>query len=754
MSVNMGGWDFGGASDPYGNTTIKPLFTVDLKDEEAVLKWAQNAFSAAYGASLSFIESCRKNLALYKGFHYQEQNYARTAEYRFNTSNVRNKIPKIIVNHLYDLTEQRVSRISRYKPGVSVSPSSTDYSDKVSAEIAKIWLDYQQYSNNLDMLYQAVARCAFVMGEAYVYTGWDPNKGDIHPDWKEEMRAARREGRNAKLPLLDEHGNQVENDGKPQFIDKAVRVGDLCYELVMAPELIPQPRRNWDDVEFVFRMKYVDVDVLRMQYPDKAAELKAGGNDSRRYDYEQMTELPLGNDCLVIECYHKSTEFLDSGRCIIFTENCLLSNKPFRFKQGELPFARFTDIDVPRHLRGCSFFINGKALNAAINDITSMIRRNQLLTSHPKWMVPQNSVVKKDTLGNDTTIVEFRGPQPPQLVAPPTSPPELFNFRNDLKSDLQQILGVFDVSRGNVPKRVDSALALQFLDEQENERANATITKFQYFMRQVYQHSLFVASKNYHESDKRLIRITGRDKEYLIENFDPSHLAKDYDVQVQNASALPQSKAARTQTIIELHKEFPDLVTNQQVVDMLEFGESDKFYDAATMAIRFAESEEESFLLKKPVAPPTPYEDLLVHHQTHLRRLAGYEYHKTDDEVKAKLKDHILATEYLMFQRARINPVFAQMIAQLPNFPVIYSPSVEDLQSIGRPAPVPDVAENVPPPPAQPIPPAQAPGQQPPPAQMPGLPEIQNLQANQTVDTAGNVIETSLPPPSEKPTQG
>lgn len=748
--INSNAWDLEGEGSATG-MQIRPLYTVNLNDEEATLKWLTDSFDILYRCNIPFIDKARKNMSTYKGLHYQSES-VKTAEYRFNYSNSRSKVNKIVVNHMYDLVEQRVSRASRYKPAVYVFPESTDTSDRISAEIAKDWLSYISYINDFDMLLQQLARSTYIIGEGYIFAKFDSEKGDFHPDWKDEVRLALKEGRPPKVPLLDENGEQIIIDDVPQFVEKGVRVGEVTFDEVLAVDVFPERKSKWDQVNYVFQLEYVDADELRMRYKDKAKEITENA-EGKRYDYETLSDISLGNDIPVINLYHRATQFLPRGRRIRFTRNAILSNTPY--PHDYLPCARLTDIDPPGHCRGMSFMENGKTINNVINDLTSMIRRNQLLTSHPKWMVPYGSVVKKDTLGNDTSIVEFKGPSAPQLVTPPTTQPEIFNFRSELKEDLQQTSGVYGTSRGEVPKRVDSALALQFLDEQENERSNPAIAKFQTLQREVFFKALDLAAKNYHQSDKRLISILGADKQYLLEDFDPSHLGKPYDIQIQNGSALPQSKSARVQTLITLHKEFPELVSNQQVVDMLEFGEADKFYDSATIAIRSAEAEEYSFMLDKNVDPPDSAEDLITHHQTHLRRYQNKSFKMLKKDIQDRFKKHLVATEYLMFQRARINPSFGQQINALPNFPVFYTPSDDDLQSIGRPPRIPDVMDQVAP--------SSVPSQQqnssekaPPPQGRPTNPEqlpaavMQDY--SETQDQSGNPMQdTTSQPPIIKP---
>jgi hypothetical protein len=170
-----------------------------------------------------------------------------------------------------------------------------------------------------------------------------------------------------------------------------------------------------------------------------------------------------------------------------------------------------------------------------------MIRRNLLLLAHPKWVVPRNAVVKKDSLGNDVSIVEYQGQVPPRIEAPPPMSGELFAMRKDLKGDLQQIMGVFDISRGQVPAGIKSGVAIQFLDEQENERANSAVAKHAAFIRNMVKKAIAVAGDFYEPEDERLVPVVGRTNEYMLKHFDPEVLRTSYAVRVHNTSGLPNS---------------------------------------------------------------------------------------------------------------------------------------------------------------------------------------------------------------------
>lgn len=653
-----------------------PIWAMDLDDEgneKEVLRWLNAEVQFLITRSEERIRKQRRNLALYKGIQYETQELRQD---RRDIGESRSAVfKKIVANHLYDLTKNRVSRLIKYKPAVAILPTNDEFSDKVSAKMTKALLDHIWYNERFEgeLSYQ-VATHAMIFGECAVFTEWDPSKGDLSPVYKKSKEKAK----GGKIPLLGENGEQKKDGlGNPLWVDKPVRVGDVTYEIPMASEVFYEAKQRWQDVDYLFVHEVMPVDEARAMYRDKASKIKATEN-AQFYDYEKMVTRPSRNEVSIFKFYHRRTDFIDGGRYIVFTPDAILSSTEFPYSHRHLPCVRFTDLDIPGEVHGYSFFEMVKGLTGTYNNLTNLILRNQILVSHPKWMLPAGSA-KLDQLGNDVTVVQYKGPQPPVLVQSNPTPSEVFQFRDALKEEFQQISGVFGVSRGEPPAGIKAGVALQFLSEQESERFNELVLKWNEFVRQLAEMTIAVAGDYYEASDERMIRVVGKNQAWMTMFFDVAHLSKDYDIRVQNSSALPQSKAARTQTLLDLNQQFPNELTGAQVLDMLDLGQSDKFVDAITVAVRTAEAENEQ--LTDPEGKeisPEESDDHVQHWKIHARQLQefGFKY-GTPDELKQRLKDHIMVHEMFMMDKAKTNPMFGQMLAQDPvfkQFPLFYVP--------------------------------------------------------------------------------
>jgi hypothetical protein len=511
----------------------QPLYSIDLDDErneKDVLGWLKSELGYLEQENEPRIRVMRRNLALYKGVQYQELESRVDARDRGNDR--AQVVRKIVCNHLYDLAKNRASRLLKFKPAVAILPTNDELSDKVAAKVTKQLLDHIWYTQDFEGKIQTqLVTNALVMGEAYLLIDWCEEKGDLSPAYLE----AAKKYEDGRVPLLDENG-QITKDaqGNEIYVDRPVRVGDVDYKVVLASEVLLQKKQKFVDVDYCFIREIVPVQELRLRYPEKASKIK-DLEGAQVYDYEKMELRPARNEQVVYTFWHRRSPIMDKGRKIVFINDCVLESEQMPFSHDNLPVQRFTDIDYPGELYGVSFFENIKPLTGTYNNITNMLVRNIVLASHPKWMVPAGSVAL-DRLGNDMTIVQYKGPQAPVLATAPTVPGDVFSFREKLKEEFQQISGVFGVSRGEPPPGIKAGVALQFLAEQESERYNELVLKYNDLIVGIAQMTLAVLGDYYDESDERMIRVIGKNNEWMTKFFDVAYLEKDYDVRVQNTS--------------------------------------------------------------------------------------------------------------------------------------------------------------------------------------------------------------------------
>ena len=621
-----------------------PWVDGSLKSDKKFLKWFKDYYPHIEKMNQDRIEQLYNNLLWYTG------QYDHAKEYRLSLGGNREekltprRVP-LVVNHIFDLTEQRIARLSRFKSNVKALPVNDEFEDKKSAEFADLILRQLNNQNQFDLKLQEIERWNAVFGEMYLDIDWDPTIGD----------------KNAK----------------------GERLGDVKYCLAPPFFKLFDYKRHYEDTRWVLEVhRIMHVEEVRKKYGKK---VEPDGRTSV-YSYEFLKDhlhSKQPDEVVVYRFVYPPDEFVPEGAYILFTrEKVLEMASAYPYSHNKFPFVRLTDIDVPSRLHGMSLFEHLKPIQHNYNKTTSLISKNIFLVAHPKIMMPEGAA-KVESMGNSATAVTFRGPVAPSVVTFPPNPPEVYGFRDKLKEEMEQIGGVFGVSRGAPPPGIRAGIALQFLEEQELQRANTSIVKHNNFIVEVNEMAISVAG-DYYNTDKeggdgRLVRILGPNSQYQIKTLSEVNLSGPYTINIQNTTALADSRAGRTQQVIDLAQNIPGLLSREQIADLLDLGAPEKFYSIATAALRAAESENEEMLRGEEVSDPDVYEQHIQHWRSHAIVVQG-RFYKEDvpEAIKAEMREHLAIHEMFMLEAAMDSPEASAEIRTLQGFPLFHEPTIEE----------------------------------------------------------------------------
>ena len=541
-------------------TDLSPIWAIKHDDEEKLLDWLKKDWQNKVKLADPRIRIYRENLALYKGIHYRSQE-TRTQDFRRDSGDRSIRNPKIVVNHVYDMVETKTAKMSRFRPAIAVLPANDEWHDKQNARAVKTLVDSRWYEKDIDAIFRECQRASYIYGEAYIHVHWNPDIGEVHPLQKKFKE------KGMEVPVLDENKQTIKNqDGESVTIKSEIRIGDVDYKIKYPDRVFPNgDAQNWDDVEHITEIEYMHIEEVKADYPDQAKKIKR--STETRFDYEQFEERRLKSEVPVKTFWHKPTKYLPKGLYIKFTDDVVLEKRDFPCDHGQIPFCRLTDVDVPSTVFARSFISTIRQLQRHYNNLASGIARNHGLASAPKWIMPKGACSVK-ALNNEATIVEYQGPVPPRLENMNPTHAEVFNYMEKLEANIQKLSAVHGISRGTPPSGIRAGVALQFLDEQEQERENNGVSKRNSLIRNVAKQTIALMRQHYKPEDNRMVRLLGKDNSIMLQSFDMADFTTVYDVRIQNSSSLPDSKPAKIQTIIDLNSAFPELFSKEQVIEI------------------------------------------------------------------------------------------------------------------------------------------------------------------------------------------
>lgn len=635
-------------------------FTVAAKSYDERLQWLVADIRNKFNTSSSRIEMYRKYEALFKGIHYKSMDYRRNEN---DDSYSGTKQPRMAVNFCQEMVEAKVAQRARFKPAIAVIPNNDEIDDINNSKTVKMLLDNRAQEVDLEKIFADGDRMNFLRGESFTFVTWDKDLGDVHPEYKKVSSAGK------KVPVLD-------NDGKPtgEFYNMPIMIGDVKVE-VLGPErvFVEQNKTNWSEVDHITIMDWKHVDELKAEYPDHASEIKET-DEFFFYDSSDFGLKKRKNHMAIFTFYHKKTKFLPDGACIKYTADAILEDGPLPYSHGKLPVVFDTDIDVPDELHGRPFLTNIAQLQNLHNMCMASIARNLAVSSMPKWVMPKGAV-HRDKLNNEYGIIEYSGSIAPQMVTYNGINKDLYEMPDKVERYIEKGSAVYGISRGEPPKGIKAAVALQFLDEQETQRESRGMAKRQRRILDTYKMMISVMGDNYRPEDGRMIRILGKDNSYLMKSFVSADFTCAYDVRLLNSSSLPDSKAGKISAILDLNTatQADPMFGKEMISQMLDLGNDDGFKEKAAVSVKVAETVIWNILNRLPVQEPQVWDDFIVMYPIILRALQERTYKESDSDILQALKEYVMVMEGLMYNKTLKSPVFAAQLQKFYMFPTLFT---------------------------------------------------------------------------------
>lgn len=642
----MSSYDAFSELDSGGGVSKKPFFAIDFNNEDTLLNWLKDEMLFLKNSNETRMQKVRNNYLRYKGLQYLNSVYYP----RDVLETQRKYTPQMVLPLISDAVDEKVARLMEFKPNVVVVPVHDEVQDKTDAKVAKRFLDHIDYIQKLDKKFTQVLRNSKIAGESFAWIRWNPDLGEVLQE----------------VSILEKATASNENKNPTE----ALRQGDIEILRKSGDHVLYERAESWEKVNYCFVIELDYVEALKLDYPDKADKVKED-TDLRVFNYDKFDEEMLSGMVRKVHFYHKKTKYLPQGFECCFVASAILKAGPLTYSHGELPIERLVDIENDLELPGQSFIDKVKTIASQINNSLNSVVKMMMLAGYAKWFVEGGSV-DDQSLNNDISIVKIKpGAKPPVLAQANPVGANQWQFIEKLQEWFYQFAKSNSVVRGEPPPGVTAYVAMQYLSESESRRINTEVQQFNQFVRSVYDKCLKTAGQFYKPDEKRTMMIMGKDNRWETFPLDVGTLTKPYSIMIQNTSGLSDSKAARTQQLIDLNAAFPGALPQEQVLEMTGIGQGEKFIDIGSAAARAAEAENEHIMDGKGQIEPMEGEDHLTHYKIHVQSIQPLGFkQKAPPEIQEQMFLHIAATEYQLIDKAAVNPALAQALAALPYFPM------------------------------------------------------------------------------------
>jgi hypothetical protein len=378
------------------------------------------------------------------------------------------------------------------------------------------------------------------------------------------------------------------------------------------------------------------------------------------------------------------------------------------------PCVDFPDLVHPGQYWGSTVAEQLLGVQRSYNRLRAAVDRHLRRGMFPKIIVDRRHQLTENQWTNeDNEIVEVTNfPQIPPVMpwVPPSVASDVWRTMDILREERDVISGIYAEAEGQVGKAT-SGFQTNLLQEATDAIHQPDILVHERAKEDLYRKLRRMMKRRY--VAKRMITISGHNTEPEVFEFGSSNIDEYADVVIEAGSILPDLKAARVQSILELWaqgiygpREDPQSI--RMVQQHLEMGTRENLYDWARADEERARLENLTFQRGSAPPPAVFCDDHEIHYRIH-----------ADDFKKAAAKGEDPATtiervKHMLTHARYINPQSAMQIAAEYGLPVPPPPGVP-IGGPGQPPP-----QGMPPPGQPPM--APGPPQGPPPPDQGGAP--------------------------------
>lgn len=542
------------------------------------------------------------------------------------------------INHFRNLAQHILVMVTANRPTFQARSTNTDYKSLVQTNLANSLLEYYMREKRLEKNLRLAVEYAIVMGSGFIKMEWNATTGEIY-DFNEETQT----------PIYE--GDIVFTNLSPYDVvfDSTKETTDLDWIIV----------RSWKN-KFDIAAKYPELedDIVKLQTKSDMSKFKLVGSS-----YDKTTDIP------VYEFFHKRTESMPDGRHLIYLDDdIVLHDAPMPYR--ELPVYRISPSDVLGTPYGYTSMFDLLPIQDGINSLYSTALTNQNAFGVQNIYVPRGADISINQLGGGLNVIEGNlqagKPEPLNLTQ---TPPEIFNFMQQLESTMETISGVSAVSRGNPDASVKSGTGLALIQSQSLEFMSGLQQQYVQLIEDIGT-GLINMLKDF-AAVPRVAAIVGKHNKTEMKEFSGDDLDTVNRVIVDVGNALAQTVAGRVQIAEQLMQMMPEQMTPQQYINVMNTGKLETLTSSTNDELMLIKSENERLIDGTSPVLALATDNHQLHIEEHKSVLADADV-RLDPELADRALNHI--QEHLNLLRS-VDADLLVLLKQQPLGPVGGTPA-------------------------------------------------------------------------------
>lgn len=353
--------------------------------------------------------------------------------------------------------------------------------------------------------------------------------------------------------------------------------------------IFPDPlATSIDDAEYIIYATYQNAKVMKEYFPEKADKLSGSSINYTELVQENGSNSRVDNQILILEVWTKDYEVdvekngdkekytsrYPRGRVITICPELgiVLDDKENPYEDGRFPFVLIKDYGIPGKFWGEGEVTQLLSPQKYMNELNNSIIDNAKATANMPWIVDKNAGVGYGKISSMPGLIIRKNPGAEvRRDQPPSMPGYVINAVETIKSDIEQVSGIYNTLKGGSATGVYTAQGILALQEAGQVRIRLKVKMLENSLAQIAQ-MWFSRIKQYWKDD-RWISVSKVDGSYDVKAFTKEILKYDYNIRITAGSTMPVNRGAMLDLMIRLAQTpMPDgqpLVDREAVITYL-----------------------------------------------------------------------------------------------------------------------------------------------------------------------------------------
>jgi hypothetical protein len=454
---------------------------------------------------------------------------------------------RLVSNQIITGAQSLLAKLTKTKPEFYAEPGSGTDSDIKAAQVAQQLLEYWWQDFGLNDKLEEALLWSIIAGQGYWKVTWDAQASKalrftLGPDGK---------------PITDDklqdlfRANLQQAGVQPQ--EKVVYLGDIKVEAISPFDVYVDPNaKNLDEAQYAFCVHNLTPDEVQARWKKEVPADSISSVPDTTLPMQNAADARKPDTVRVLIGYFKPSPTLPNGRYVVWTKTEILEDSKWPYPFNELPLVKFPGLRVPGQFYDSSVVEHAIPLQKELNRTLSQIIEYKNLTVKPRVWAPTGSITTRLT-SEPGALYEYNpiGDHKPEVEKLPTMPPYVFDHLSNIKSAINDVFSLTQVSEGTLPPNVEAGIAIDLLQEMSTDRLAPTIKIMEEALAQAGQLMLTLAQQYYIEP--RTIKINGASGgSAQVKRFQQADIEGGITIRAKTGSGLPRTRAGKQALIMSL----------------------------------------------------------------------------------------------------------------------------------------------------------------------------------------------------------